>query len=75
MYAQLQYAWDTKVIGGVPMLSLSWGVGNNGSSADLLASLPSASLQRTLSDSATGGTDLYPIASLSWTKGNVNWMA
>ena len=75
MNAQLGYAWDTKVLGGTPMLGLSWGVGNNGTSANLLAALPSASLQRTLSDSVTGGTDLYPIASLSWSKDNDNWMA
>jgi hypothetical protein len=27
------------------------------------------------SDSITGGTDLYPFASLAWTQGNDNWMA
>ena len=75
MIAQLSYAGDTKVLGGVPMIGLGWGVGNNGTSAGLLAALPSASPQRSLSDSVTGGTDLYPIASLSWNNENNNWMA
>ena len=34
MNAQLGYAWDTKVLGGVPMIGLSWGAGNNGTSAN-----------------------------------------
>ena len=72
--AQLGYAWDTKVLGGVPMIGLSWGVGNNGTSANLLAALPSASPQRIFSDSVNGSTDLYPVASLSWSKDNDNWM-
>lgn len=75
MNAQLGYAWDSKVLGGVPMLGLSWGAGNSGTAANLLAELPSASLQRTQSDSVTGGSDLYPIATLSWSKDNDNWMA
>lgn len=73
--AQLSYAWDHKVLGGIPMIGVSWGVGNNATAASLLASPLAASAARTLSDSITGGTDLYPIASLSWTKGNDNWMA
>ena len=57
------------------MIGLSWGVGNSSTSANLLATLPSLSPQRTLSNSVAGGTDLYPIASLSWSKDNDNWMA
>jgi len=75
MNAQLGYAWDAKVLGGVPMIGLSWGAGNNGTSANILATLPSATPQATLSDSVNGGTDLYPIATLSWGKDNDNWMA
>lgn len=71
---QLAYAWDTRLFGGVPMIGLSWGAGTNGTSANLLASLPSAN-PLAVSDSANGGTDLYPIATLSWNKGNDNWMA
>jgi hypothetical protein len=75
MNAQLGYAWDTKVLGGVPMIGLSWGAGNNGTSTSLLATLPSTTPQVTRSDSVNGGTDLYPIATLSWSKDNDNWMA
>ena len=75
MNAQLTYAWDTKVLDGVPSIGISWGAGNNGTSATLLATLPSADLQKASSDSIDGGTDLYPIATLSWTRGNDNWMA
>lgn len=73
--AQLGYAWDTTVLGGVPMIGLSWGAGNSGTSASVLAVLPGPNPQRVVSDSVNGGTDLYPIASLSWSKGNDNWMA
>lgn len=71
---QFAYAWDAKLFGGVPMIGLSWGAGNNGTSANLLVSLPSASPQAAVSDSVNGGTDLYPIATLSWDNGNDNWM-
>jgi len=74
MNAQLGYAWDAKVLGGVPMLGLSWGAGNNGTAANLFTTLPLPTSERTLSDSVTGGTDLYPIAALSWSKDNDNWM-
>lgn len=70
---QLAYAWDTRLFGGVPMIGVSWGAGNNGTSAHLLASLPSAN-PLAVSDSVNGGTDLYPIATLSWNKDDDNWM-
>ena len=73
--AQPAYARKTKVFGAVPSIGLGWGIGNSGSTADLVATLPSTSLQRTLSDSVNGGTDLYPIGWLSWNKNNNNWMA
>jgi hypothetical protein len=73
--ATLGYAWETTLLGGVPSLSMTWGAGNSGNSASVHASLPAVNLQRTLSDSVNGGTDLYPTASLSWNKGNDNWMA
>jgi hypothetical protein len=47
MNAQLGYAWDTKVFRAVPMIGLSWGAGNNGTSANILATLPSAKPQAT----------------------------
>jgi hypothetical protein len=70
--AQIGYVWGTKVLGGVPMIGLSWGAGNNGTSAKVLATLPSANPQGTSSDSVNGGTDLYLIATLSWSRDNDN---
>lgn len=73
--AQLGYAWDTQVLGGIPMIGLSWGAGYSHTSASLLATTTSAlSVRRTLSDTVTGGTDLYPIATLSWNNASNNWM-
>jgi hypothetical protein len=74
MNAQLSYAWDTKVFGGIPSLGMSWGVGNNGTSASVLATLASSHPYGPISGSVTGDSDLYPIATLSWSKDNDNWM-
>lgn len=71
---QLAYAWDTKLLSGVPMLGLSWGAGNNGTSATASALLLAPKPLAALADSVNGGTDLYPIATVSWNKANDNWM-
>jgi hypothetical protein len=72
LLAQPGYASETKILGGQPYFGLGWGPGNNSTSLDATLSNPALSGAR--SDSITGGTDLYPIASLAWTKGNDNWM-
>jgi hypothetical protein len=69
---QLGYATETKLLGGQPYLGLGWGPGGNRTLADVSLS---PEVARTRGDSITGGTDLYPFASLSWSKGNDNWMA
>ena len=66
------YAAETKILGGQPYVGLGWGVGYNRTSVDVTLTQPALSVGRT--DSITGGTDLYPYASLAWTKGNDNWM-
>lgn len=66
------YAAERRILGGQPYLGLGWGPGNNSTSVDITLSEPTLALNR--SDSITGGTDLYPFASLAWTKGNDNWM-
>lgn len=74
--AQVSYAPDTKILGAQAMIGLGWGAGDNGTTAGLSATFPSLGLlQRRQSDSVTGGTDLYPVASLSWSKEDNNWMA
>jgi hypothetical protein len=64
------YAPQTKILGGQPYIGLGWGPGSNRSSVDITLS----PVERTRSDSVTGGTDLYPFASLAWANGNDNWM-
>lgn len=66
------YAAKKKIFGGQPYIGIGWGVGVNRTSADLTLSMPPSQFKR--SDTTSGGTDLYPYASLSWNKGNDNWM-
>jgi hypothetical protein len=66
------YAFEKKILGGQPYLGIGWGPGHNSSSVDLTLSPPGVSRSRR--DSVTGGTDVYPFASLSWNEGNDNWM-
>lgn len=69
---QLGYAPEDKILGGQPYIGLGWGPGKNRTSVDLTLSQPG--IERTRSDSVTGGTDLYPYASLAWANGDNNWM-
>ena len=66
------YAFEEKIWGGQPYVGVGWGPGYNSTTADVTLSRPAISGSR--SDSITGGTDLYPFASLAWAKGNDNWM-
>lgn len=66
------YAPEAKILGAQPYIALGWGWGHNRTSVNLTLSQPALSASRR--DSVTGGTDLYPFASLSWNKGNSNWM-
>jgi hypothetical protein len=66
------YAAQEKILGGQPYVGLGWGPGYNRTSVDVTLSQPA--IDRTRTDSITGGTDLYPFASLAWTSGNNNWM-
>jgi hypothetical protein len=70
--AQPGYASEMKILGGQPYVGLGWGIGANRTSVDLSLSNPSIAVGR--GDSVDGGLDLYPYSSLSWAKGNDNWM-
>ena len=72
MLVQPTYAPKKKLWGGQLALGLGFGWGNNSSDANLAVTNLVPELRR--SDSVTGFTDLYPIASLAWDKGNDNWM-
>ncbi len=69
---QPTYAPKTKILGGQLALGLGFGWGYNG--ADASVSVSGFPNGRHRSDSVTGITDLYPIASLAWANGSNNWM-
>ena len=69
---QPTYAPETKLLGGQASIGLGFGVGKNTTSADISVSPRGTELGR--SDTITGMTDLYPIASLAWNRGVDNWM-
>jgi len=66
------YAAAEKILGGQPYFAVAWGPGSNRTSVDATLSQPPTEVSR--GDSVTGGTDLYPFASLAWNNGNDNWM-
>lgn len=66
------YAAESKLLGGKPYIGPGRGPGSNRTSVDVTLSQPA--LECTRAESITGGTDLYPFASLAWTRGNDNWM-
>jgi hypothetical protein len=66
------YAPESKILDGQPYVGLGWGPGYNRTSADITLSQLALNVSRV--DTITGGTDLYPVASFGWTKGNNNWM-
>ncbi len=70
---QPTYAPRKKLWGGQVAIGLGFGWGGNKTSADFAITNLVPEINRT--DSITGFTDLYPIASLAWHKGNDNWMA
>ncbi len=72
LLVQPTYAPSTKVWGGQLALGLGFGWGNN--SADARVSVTGFPNQLSRSDSVTAFADLSPIASLSWVKGDNNWM-
>jgi len=69
--AQPGYAPDAALFGGQPFIGISFGLGGNRTEAK--ASILDTQISR--SDTLYAGSDLYPIASLAWTRGNENWMA
>ena len=72
LLVQPTYAPETKLFGGQPSIGLGFGYGSNTAEADIVISRRGTEFDR--SDSTTGMTDLYPIASLAWNRGVHNWM-
>jgi hypothetical protein len=69
--AQPGYAPEAPLFGGQPFIGMSFGLGGNRTEASV--SILDTQISR--SETLYAGTDLYPIASLAWTRGNDNWMA
>ncbi|MEO8124146.1 MAG: transporter, partial [Burkholderiales bacterium] len=72
LMAQPSYAPQTKLFGGQASIGLGFGFGSNTTEADILISPRGTEFDR--SDTTSGMTDLYPIASLAWNQGVHNWM-
>jgi hypothetical protein len=73
LIAQPSYAPETKWLDGQVSLGVGVGYGSNSTSAGISTSALGVQFNRT--DTANGGTDLYPVASVAWTEGVHNWMA
>ena len=69
---QLGYSADEKILGGQPYVGIGWGPGSNTTTA--FASISSLNTEFNKANSVTGSTDIYPLASLAWNKGNNNFM-
>ncbi|QWE19876.1 transporter [Polynucleobacter sp. AP-Kolm-20A-A1] len=71
MLIQLGYVAEEKVLGGQPYVGLGWGPGTNTTTASVSVINPNVQLNR--SNTSNGSTDIYPLASLTWNKGNNNF--
>lgn len=70
------YLWAEPVLGGQAAFSLVWAAGQMQVGADAVITGPrgnTINLSRT--DTVEGGSDLYPLATLKWNRGNGNWLA
>ena len=76
LIVQPSYAPDRKLFGGQASVGLGFGLGDASVTGrvefNIDPGLPDLQGRRT--DSVTGGSDLYPIASIAWADGNDNWM-
>lgn len=70
------YTWAEPFMGGQAALSLVWAAGQMRVSADAVITGPRGNtINRSRTDTVEGGSDLYPLASLKWNRGNGNWLA
>ena len=69
------YVFAQPVAGGQAAVTLGWAIGDMHAKVDAVLTGPRRnSVERSLSDTTTGGSDLYPQASLKWHDGSHNWM-
>ena len=69
---QLGYSAEEKILGGQPYVGVGWGPGANTTTASV--SVSGLNTEFNKANSVTGSTDIYPLASLAWNKGNNNFM-
>jgi hypothetical protein len=74
LFLQPGYAFSEKMFGGEPYIGVEFGGGRDRSEADVIIGNSASTIQGHYSDSIGGGSDLYPLTSLSWTSGNNNAM-
>lgn len=68
---QLGYVGTEKILGAQPYIGLGWGPGTNTTTASVSVVNPLVQLNR--ANTSNGGTDIYPLASLTWNQGNNNF--
>ncbi|QJR10825.1 hypothetical protein DSM104443_01895 [Usitatibacter rugosus] len=70
------YTFKEPVAGGQAALSLAWAVGQfKATASSILTGREGGSNERGRTDKASGGSDLYPLASLKWHEGDSSTMA
>jgi hypothetical protein len=70
------YTWSEPVVGGQAAFSLVWAAGQMRVGADAVITGPAGNaINRSRTDTVEGGSDLYPLATLKWNRGNGNWLA
>lgn len=68
---QLGYVAEEKILGAQPYIGIGWGPGTNTTTASVSVTNPSVQFNR--ANTSNGGTDIYPLASLTWNSGNNNY--
>ena len=69
------YTFADPVLGGQLALSLAWAVGHVRATANVDITGPLGNtVSESRTDTLTGGSDLYPSATLKWHDGSNNWM-
>jgi len=68
---QLGYVAEEKILGAQPYIGVGWGPGTNTTTASVSVTNPSVQFNR--ANTSNGGTDIYPLASLTWNSGNNNY--
>jgi hypothetical protein len=70
------YVFAEPVLGAQAAVSLGWAAGRMEVGVDAVITGPQGNpVNLSRSDTVEGGSDLYPMATLKWNRGNSNWLA